>query len=553
MSRTDPTPAELQAALSAPSPDDRWTLDRRRFLQAAALGVGVSAMPSWMDRAAQAATPLSASQGVLVLVTMDGGNDGLNTVVPITDGNYYARRGALARRPEHTLHISPKRGLHPGLRHLKAEWDAGHVAILDGVGNPKRDLSHFSAMADYMHGGPASGVPQTGWLGRYVDGLPADPFNAVSIGSSIPLVARGQHRSATALPATREFVAVRKPSTDAVHAALASMGSSTTGRGPLADQLAGLGANMMSTSSTVAPMYDAGASGPLAAQLDLVARLINADLGIRVFTVRHGGYDSHSNQPWMHDTRMAELDAGIARFHAVLASKFATRTMMLCVSEFGRRVQANGSNGTDHGAGNTLLAIGGSVRGGFYGHTPSLTHLTPEGNLGHTIDYRHLYSSVLSHWLDADPRQVLGHEYPFLGFFARPGQTPMSGIFPARARFGQHHADVLRLYRAFFDREPDPRGAEYWFGVMNRGGSLDDIAEYFTRSAEFDRAYRGTSNHEYVSRVYRNVLGRNADAGGFAYWLGLLDQGRVSRGGVVRWVAANAEFANRYHYAGIPA
>lgn len=542
MSRLDPTTEEAASALSAPAADDAWSLDRRRFLQAAAAGVGVSMMPSWLDGVAGAATPLGANQGVLVLVTLDGGADPLDMFVPISNGAYYQRRGGIAVGAAHALHLNPHRGMHPYLKHLRARWNLGEVAIVDGVGNPEVDLSHFSAMADVQHGGPSAGVPKTGWLGRYLDGLGADPLHGVAIGPRLPLVLTGARTVGTTLPSQVDFVRESRDHNRSLDAALVAMGANTTGLGNLGDRLADTTAGMMGVSAKTRPLYGTASGTSFAHQMRLAANLINANLGIRCITIRHAGYDSHAKQPEMLGSRLAELDAGLAAFHSTLSGTFANRSLVLCMSEFGRRVGANGSGGTDHGAGQSVLAVGKGVRGGFHGSLPSLTDLTREGNLKHGIDYRHVLSTVVSRWLGADPTQVLGLSGD-LGFLGNPG-----GGFA----FLPVHGDVLRLYRAFFNREPDASGARYWIDTYDRGASLDVIAESFTQSAEFRNAYSGTSNAEYVSRVYRNVLGRAYDEAGYRYWLGLLDSRRVTRGTLVRWVAANAEFVTRYPYTSIP-
>ena len=257
MSRLDPTTEEAATALSSPPTDDPWSLDRRRFLQAAAAGVGVSMMPGWLDGIAGAATPLRADQGVLVLVTLDGGADPLDMFVPIADGNYYQRRGGIVVGATQALHLTGSRGLHPRLGHLRVLLGDGEVAIVDGVGNPKVDLSHFSAMADVQHGGPASGVPKTGWLGRYLDGLGADPLHGVAIGSRVPLVLTGARTVGTTLPSQVDFVRENREHNRTLDAALVAMGSGPTGLGTLADRLAGTTAGMMGVSSQIRPLYGA--------------------------------------------------------------------------------------------------------------------------------------------------------------------------------------------------------------------------------------------------------------------------------------------------------
>lgn len=553
MSRSDPTPTEVRAVLDAPLPTSGIDLTRRRFLQLAAaggLGVTVSgAVPGWFEDLAAAATPLGSTEGVLVLVTLDGGNDPLDTVVPYASGAYRDARGGLALGPEAVLALDGARGLHGNLRHLRARWDLGEVAVIDGVGNPKVDLSHFSAMADLMHGGPAAGVPTTGWIGRYLDGLGGDPMRGVAIGNRAPLALRGRTTSGTTLPHSVDFVRRRNPEAESVFAGFAAMGRTATGLGPLGDQLASVGAGMMDASASLRPLYGAADGGKLAPQLRLAAGLVNADLGIRVLHATLGGFDSHAGQRAMHGARMAELDEGLRAFHEALGPAWQSRTLVVCVSEFGRRVRANGSAGTDHGAGGLVLAVGRGVRGGFHGALPSLTDLTREGNLKHGIDYRSVLGTIAGRWLGADLGALLGVGPTDLGFLGSPGGAAPG---PSAGGWRPEHGDVLRLYRAFFAREPDASGARYWVGTFDRGHSLDAIAESFTQSAEFRQAYGGTSNADYVARVYRNVLGRGADQAGHRYWLGLLDGGRLTRGTLVRWVAANAEFVARHPYHRLP-
>lgn len=558
MSRLDPTPDAALAALST-SPDAvadlPLAMSRRSFLLAAAAGTAVATMPGWMQDVAGAARPIGQGDGILVVVTMDGGNDPLDTFVPITSGAYRDARRDIAIDATSTRPMSLSRGMHPELAHLHARWVAGEVAVIDGVGNPRNDLSHFSAMADVMHGRPSDGVPLDGWIGRYLDGLGGDPLHGVAIGNRVPLVVRGRTTTATALPQGSWVVRERRDFGGPLYRGWDEMGTGAGVLGPLAGVVGDTLAGMMPMADRIRPLYgfDTGI-GRLATNLRLAAGLINADLGVRVFHVNHGGYDSHSGQPAQHGARMAELDEALRVFHETLDPAFADRTVVLCASEFGRRVRANGSGGTDHGAGYTAFAVGRRVRGGFHGTMPSLTDLTREGNLKHSVDYRDLYATVLGTWLGADAGQILGGGRD-LGFLDAPGDGTAS---PARVDttggpvWRAEHGDVLRLYRAFFDREPDASGARYWVRTFDQGSDLDTIARSFTQSAEFRRAYDGTSNAEFVARVYRNVLGRSHDPAGYAYWLGQLDSGAVDRGRLVRWVASNAEFATRFPYDALP-
>jgi uncharacterized protein (DUF1501 family) len=559
MSRSDPTTDEIVAALSAPAATDARSITRRRFLQAAGATAGVAMFPGVLADVAGAATPIGPNDGVLVLITMAGGNDGLNTVIPVSDGTYYRQRGALAIAADQALPLSATKALHPRLGGIKSRWDAGQVAILEGVGDPARDLSHFTSMARWMHAG-SSGPTTTGWLGRYIDGLPGgdDPFHAVHIGSSVPLVLQGRQRRATALPAshTGAFGADRSQAWQArMVDCVSDLAARPTGRGPWADALAANGRMAVDIAGRVDGIYAQGQpTGVLAPRLALCARLINADLGIRVLSVLWGDFDSHAGQPAMHGARMAEFDEAIDAFYAVLAPRFAGRVLLLTASEFGRRVQANGSSGTDHGTASTLLAIGPGVRPGFHGQAPSLTSLDRHGNLVETVDHRTVFATVLDRWLGADATQVLGASYGSLDFLGRPSSEPPSsggtlppGIVappPPPAGPGALTHQVTRLYLAYFLRPPDSGGLAHWVGVRARGLPIDVVSEEFARSPEFVTRYGALGNRAFVELIYRNVLGRGADPGGLAHWTGLLDRGQ-SRGRIMVGFSDSAEFVQR--------
>jgi len=504
-------------------------------------------VPGWMTDMADAAPPVGPGDGILVLLTMGGGNDGLNTVVPIRNGAYYDNRGSIAIPAASAIAISDDRALHPNLGTVGSMWQQGDVAVIDGVGAPGTDLSHFSSMAKWMAGTTGGGF-RGGWLGRYLDGLPGgdDPFHGVSIGSSIPLVVQGQSRQASGLPPKANGIFQVAGVHDTYrrqYEALAAFGDGATGRGELADILADLGRRAVDLAATIEPIYGDEHENPLTQQLDLCARLINANVGIRVLSVLYGDFDSHADQPAMHNARMAELDEALQVFYGRLHPTFAARTLLLTASEFGRRVRANNSNGTDHGAASTLLAIGTQVQGGFYGELPSLTSLDRQGNLVPTVDFRSVYATVLDTWLRADANQILGASYENLGFVAAPAPNrttsepnpiAATSIFPARA-------EVIRLYKAFFGRLPDSAGLDHWVDARRSGLGLIRIAEAFAASTEFVDRYGNLSNRQFVTLVYQNVLGREADADGLAHWTSVLDGGK-GRGDVMVGFSESAEF-----------
>ncbi|MEZ5343870.1 MAG: DUF1501 domain-containing protein [Acidimicrobiales bacterium] len=371
---------DLAFPVERDNPDAAMIVRRRRFLQGIAAVGGAAMVPVWAKGIAEAAVPLGSNDGVIVHIMMEGGNDPLNTLVPVTNSAYYAKRGGLGLNAAATLPVTPERSLHPALTRTKALYDRGQVAFIEGVGIENGSLSHFDSAARVESAQPGAAYGKTGWLGRYVDQLPvADLFSSVSIGSTVPLVATGAVRSATAIPLNMPG-AVRQRDVEANYrrefTTMRSLASGSFGRGDLADQVGQTVGRSLDVAGLVESLYsEDGDSDSLAAQLTMVARLINADLGIRVFTVTFGDFDTHASQLTRHHEALAEFDAGIGAFYSVLSSRFAGRTLLFAMSEFGRRVPANGSGGTDHGTAGLAIAIGQRVRGGIYGALPSLTDL----------------------------------------------------------------------------------------------------------------------------------------------------------------------------------
>ncbi|MEM9130710.1 MAG: DUF4214 domain-containing protein [Actinomycetota bacterium] len=547
---SDLSTAELTARLSAPLPGDDRSLTRRHFLQAAALLGGAAMVPAWLADAAEAAVPLRGDQGVLVVLTMGGGNDGLNTFIPVLDGTYHDKRGSVAIGPDSAIPITTDRGLHPNLSALNALWHQGDVAFIEGVGRTTAtDLSHFSSMAHWMAGTAENLSGRSGWLGRYIDGLPggSDPFHAVNLGTSIPLSMQGEQRMASGLPATSGNAANFSTGNDVYqrqYAAMASFGAGSTGLGELADSVARSGQRAVDLANVIAPFYQVDLpSEPLSAKFELAARLINANLGIRVISLHYGDFDSHSGQPGMHNARMAEFNAGLTTFYHRLDPSFAARTLLLTVSEFGRRLHANNSNGTDHGTSSTLMAIGQQVKGGIYGQMPSFHDLDRQRNLKPTVDFRSVYSTVLDTWLAADAGQVLNGNWENLGFLATPAVTrTTSGRVPEIANpVFAYRAQIVRLYKAYFGRLPDTAGLDHWVDARLSGMTLDDVSQALATSAEFRTRYGSLSDAAFVTQIYANVLGRSPDSAGLAHWTDTLGAG-ASRGAVMVGFSESSEF-----------
>jgi uncharacterized protein (DUF1501 family) len=431
----DPDISTLDAArhLHTPEPTDRATLDRRRFLQMVGMGLGAGLVAGGTgslldelllghDPSTWASAPVGGNDGILVVMCLFGGNDGLNTVVPINDGHYYAQHGALAVGGGQTLQLNGSTGLHPALTAVKSRWDRGEVAIVEGIGYPNPNLSHFTSMAYWM-GAQPSGIPTSGWLGRWLDGLLGGSKNiyaAAEVGQSLPLHLRGAVQRGTVVPVNRpEFGASYEPVDQQMYLALRN--AYTTAQGPWHAAVAEATADFLDLSAAITPAYPAAmpASEPVA-KAEAAARLINANLGLRVITLSWADFDSHALQPNMHPVRMQELNSAIARFFEVLDPAWSSRVTLMTFSEFGRTSWANAGAGTDHGTAAPHLVIGQNVRGGFHGQRPSIAGLGRWDRMPHHVDFRSYYASIIDGWLGGGSGQVLGGSYEDLRLFARP-------------------------------------------------------------------------------------------------------------------------------------
>lgn len=419
---------EIQHLLSTPAASIPGQVTRRQFLGGALASAGsLAALPAFFDGMAAAATPVGAHDGILIVLQFGGGNDGLNTVVPRSDGTYLARRGNLAIR--NPLPLTSTVGLHPSLVKLKERYDAGKVAILQGVGQGTiTDLSHFSSTASWM-AGTAGPSRTSGWLGRWLDDVPESTggLRAVTMGGSVPLHLAGQRSIVTAMDTSGDLFGADRSEAwmTSLYTALTDLGTGSTGKGPWADQLASTGSSSIRLAQQLTPVFNPKLpDGNLASQLTVVARLINADLGIRVFNASLGSFDTHSNQPYEQNELMRRFDAAIDAFYRTLSPTWARRVAIMTFSEFGRRIEVNASLGTDHGTSSSLFVIGDNVRGGLHGQAPRLDQPDSRGNPKVHVDYRSLYATVLGGWLGGDPNAVLGGTYPTLPLFrAGPGAS----------------------------------------------------------------------------------------------------------------------------------
>jgi uncharacterized protein (DUF1501 family) len=394
---------------------------RRDFLKSASLIALAPTVPAFLARTARAAKPERDAR-ILVVLQLEGGNDGINTVVPHADEGYAKYRRLLRLPADRLIKVTDAVGLHPAMGDAGKLLESGRLALLQGVGYPNPNRSHFESMAIWQTARlDRADQNDLGWLGRALDGAgrPAGggPDSVFVGGGGLPVALRGRRSVASAMTRPEDFLL--DPLARSVPGATASpkedlaafVRRSTLDAYATADRMAAVAAAR--DADTRYPTTD------LAGQFRLMARLIKGGAGARVFYTRQTGYDTHSGQLGPHAALLGELAGAVRAFLDDLASaKLAERVVVLAFSEFGRTVKENASAGTDHGTSGPVLLAGERVKAGLVGKTPSLTELDPKhGDLKTGIDFRQVYAAALADWLGLPAELALGGTFERLPLF----------------------------------------------------------------------------------------------------------------------------------------
>jgi len=394
-------------------------LNRRKFLLAST-GVGAAGLlssacaVSWPDLMREAQErPLAEGSGVLIIVTMYGGNDGINTVIPYADNAYHDARPELAYAPGDVLNLDGQLGLNPALKGLAQQWNNRKLAIVRGASYPHPDRSHFRSMDIWQTASPSEPV-STGWIGRWLDATGNDPLRAVNIGSVLPPLAVGEKCTAAALTATE-----KPESADRFATAMDALGADDADDTPAMAAVCDAYRATRTTETTFGSIKpSAGKPNSLAGQLSMVAAAVKAAAPTRVYAVQLGGFDTHADERATQQRLLQTFDEAVTPFLQQMAGdRYGKNVVLLAYSEFGRRVKANASQGTDHGTAGPVFVAGEPVRGGFYGDEPSLTDLH-NGDLKPTTDFRDVYFELLATTLQTDPTPSVGTGRQSLGFLA---------------------------------------------------------------------------------------------------------------------------------------
>jgi uncharacterized protein (DUF1501 family) len=397
-------------------------LTRRSFLKSAALVSLAPTVPAFLARSARAVTPDKDAR-VLVVVQLDGGNDGVNTVVPFADGAYAKLRPTLRVPPSRVVKVTDAAGFHPSLAPFGKLLEAGQLAVVPGVGYPNPNRSHFESMAIWQTARLAKDErTEVGWLGLALDGQ-GDRGGAAALGvgtAQPPVAVRGRRSVAATLDRLDDYIT--DPATDPRKA----LGSAE----PPDDLTAFVRRSMLDAYATAdlvrevageSPAAVGYPATPLGGHLRLVARLLKAGFGTRVYYTAQPGYDTHSAQAGTHGALLGALGASVKSFlDDLAAAKLAERVVVLVFSEFGRTVKENGSLGTDHGTSGPVFLAGPGVRAGLVGDAPSLTDLDPKhGDLRTQLDFRRVYATLLEGWLGLPSEPALGGRFEPLPLLQR--------------------------------------------------------------------------------------------------------------------------------------
>ncbi len=395
-------------------------IKRRSFIQMGSLATSTLMVPKFL-KAFEHPALVPPGNKVVVVIQLSGGNDGLNTVIPFRNDEYYSRRPILGIKKEEALAVDDEFGLNPSLTHFRELYNEGALGILNGVGYPNPDRSHFRSMDIWQSASDSKTILNTGWLGRYMDATCRGfdrPTQVLEVDDVLSLALKGEYAKGLAFrrPASLYGSSQEKFFRDAAQLYQPHDGGQVDYLyKTMSDTISS--ADYIFSQSKLHPSQQQYPSTQLGQSLKTISSLILSEINTKVYYVSLGSFDTHVNQAAQQKRLFAELNDALKaftrdlklnnRFDDVLAFSF---------SEFGRRVTQNASGGTDHGTANNMFFISGALkRKGLLNELDNLKDLQ-DGDLKHRIDFKTVYATVLNNWLGADDRQILGSSFQHLDF-----------------------------------------------------------------------------------------------------------------------------------------
>jgi len=396
-------------------------IKRKEFIQVGSLATASLFLPKFM-KAFEAPKMVPPGNKVMIVLQLSGGNDGLNTVIPIRNDLYYNARPKLGIKKEEALMLTDEVGLNPALSFFKDLHDDGSLGIMNGVGYPNPDRSHFRSMDIWQSASSSSEYINNGWLGRYLDAQCSGcdkPVQALEIDDVLSLSLKGEKMNGIAMRDPRRLY---NTSHEKYFKDMLAQHTDEPGEQPV-DYLYKTMAETLSSAdyifeqSKLRPTTATYPTTGLGQSLKTIASLVFSDITTKVYYVSLGSFDTHVNQEGQQKRLFTEMNDAIKAFVADLkANNRFQDVMLMTFSEFGRRVTQNASGGTDHGTANNMFFVSGALRQkGVLNAMPNLADLQ-EGDLKHSVDFKDVYATVLNKWLQADDVKILGKKSGYLEF-----------------------------------------------------------------------------------------------------------------------------------------
>lgn len=384
---------------------------RRDFLKQTAFASGALLVPQFLQGAHQ---NINNNGKKLVIIQWSGGNDGLNTLVPFRNDLYYKNRPSIAIPKKEVLRLNDELGFNPVMRHLRQLFDDGLMSIVNNVGYPNPDRSHFRSMDIWQTGSAANEYLSTGWLGRYLDQYCeyCPSYHAIEVDDTLSLALKGANKSGFAASNPEKL---KRAAKNRFHQAIVQHHHDHDHDENVAYLYKILidtqnSANYLHQQSKIYTTKVKYPASSIAKQLKLIAELIASGTETQIYYANMGGFDTHVNQKNQQERLLKQYSEAVAAFvNDLKQSNRLDETLVMTFSEFGRRVKQNASRGTDHGTANNVYFIGGKLKkAGIFNEAPNLGDLD-KGDLIYSVDFRNIYATILKKWLNVNPNPILGN------------------------------------------------------------------------------------------------------------------------------------------------